>query len=277
MKNILKYVFITLVFALLVVGIGYYLPSNPPTKTSEPFSNSEPEKLLDEDYIKNLGLMQGHLIAAKDLLNGGTPDQAQSHLEHPIEELYGEIKDKLKEEGVDNFKQNLEELYDIAKYNPYSQDVTEKLGKSVVNIESAIDRFFEKNNNLQSPEFAEKVLISILNTASEEYEAAIGRNCKIVAPIEYQDSFGFVKYVKNKLSEKSWVPDQTREKMKSDVKNLLKAWSPDKDKPFKGKEIEPPNCLEALSPSGEKASVYPPEYPVMTPAQLSEEIAKISK
>ncbi|NEQ86004.1 MAG: hypothetical protein F6K26_39735, partial [Moorea sp. SIO2I5] len=200
MKNILKYVFITLVVALLVVVIGYYLPSNPPTKTSEIFSNSEPEKLLDEDYIKNLGLMQGHLIAAKDLLNGGTPDQAQSHLEHPIEELYGEIQDKLKEEGVDNFKQNLEDLYDTAKYKPYSDEVTKELDGAVAKIKSAIDSFFENNKNLQSPEFAEKVIISILNTASEEYEAAIGRNCKIVAPIEYQDSFGFVKYVENKLS-----------------------------------------------------------------------------
>ncbi|NEP30286.1 MULTISPECIES: hypothetical protein [unclassified Moorena] len=167
MKNILKYVFITLVVALLVVVIGYYLPSNTPTKTSELFSNSEYEKILDEYYIKNLGLMQGHLIAAKDLLEGGTPDQAQSHLEHPIEELYGEIQDKLKEEGVDDFKQNLEDLYDTAKYQPYSEEVTKKLQVSVADIKSAIDSFFENHKNLQSPEFAEIVLISILNTASE--------------------------------------------------------------------------------------------------------------
>ncbi|NEQ62436.1 MAG: hypothetical protein F6K53_35615, partial [Moorea sp. SIO4A1] len=143
MKNILKYVLITLVVALLVVGIRYYLPSNPPTKTSEIFSNSEPEKILDEDYIKNLGLMQGHLIAAKDLLNGGTPDQAQSHLEHPIEEIYGEIQDKLKEEGVDDFKQNLEALYEKAKYHPYSDEVDEQFEESegsVAKIESAIER-----------------------------------------------------------------------------------------------------------------------------------------
>lgn len=280
MTNILKYVVIALVFAIFVVVIGQNLFSSPSSKTSEIFSGveiSESKSISDLDYIKNLGLMQGHLIAAKELLDGGTPDQAQYHLDHPIDELYGEIEPRLQKEKV-NFRDSLEKLYDIAKYKPYNSQVNKIYNESIKKIQLAINNFFRDNRQrpeFAEPEFAENVLISILETASEEYEAAIGKNCKIIAPIEYQDSYGFVKYVKQELDDKeSWASGDTKNKMSQGVQDILKAWSP--GTPFDGTVSEPPDCSNVVSEVGSKPSVYPPEYPVMTAKRLSKKIEKIS-
>ena len=274
----LKFLFISICILISIVSCNLYSNSNS-TNELEPVADIPEENYTDLDYIADLGLMQGHLIAAEELLNGGSPAQAQHHLYHPLEELYDLVEPTLKEQGIntENFRKSLDELYDKARFEPYSQAREDKFSDAVANIRAAIEDFFKKNP--QSPEFAEKVFDIILETSAEEYGAGIGRNCKIIAPIEYQDSYGFVKYVEevvNENSKASWVSDATREKFQPIVKELLVAWSP--GEPFQGNtNNNKPDCSVALSQKGNQSSVYPPQYPVMTGQQISNLVEKISR
>lgn len=274
MHKRLKLFFISISILILIVSCNFNNNSNS-TSESQLQADIPEENYTDVDYIADLGLMRGHLIAAKELLDGGSPGQAQYHLAHPLEELYTQIEPTLEKQGIntDKFRKSLEQLYAQAKFKPYSQEIKNTPWESVKNIQSGIDDFFEKNP--QSREFVEKVFLSILETSAEEYEAGIGRNCKIVAPIEYQDSYGFVKYVKEELSRASWVPDATRDKFQPILEQLLVAWSP--GKPFQGDiNNNNPDCSIALSSKGNESSVYPPEYPVMTGQQVLDVVKRIS-
>ncbi|MEM1169795.1 MAG: hypothetical protein AAGJ08_12135 [Cyanobacteria bacterium P01_H01_bin.35] len=235
------------------------------------------ENYTNIDYITDLGLMRGHLIAATELLDTGSPAQAQHHLYHPLEELYDLVEPTLQKQGIDTekFRKSLDKLYDTARFEPYSQARKDRLSEAVENIQSAIDAFFDKNP--QSPEFVEKVFVRILETSAEEYGAGIGVNCKIIAPIEYQDSYGFVRYVEEVVTEGSkarWVSDGTRQKFQPIVQKFLLAWSP--DEPPKNTSNNNPDCSVLLSSKGNQASVYPPEYPVMTGEEVSSLVKNIS-
>lgn len=274
MPNILKYSLTAILIATLVILVGRSFFTDSPTRISEIIHEPDVSS-SDQDYITDLGLMRGHLIAAEELLDGGSSDEAQYHLDHPIEELYGDIELMLQEKDIDheNFHRSLESLYELAKTDPYGQGVEDKPWESVNNIQSSIDSFFQENP--QTPEFIQGVFSNILQTALEEYKAGIGKNCKIVAPIEYQDSFGFVKYVEEELERASWVPNEMKEKMRPAVQELLKAWSPGEpfDEDTSGGEAM--DCSTALSSIGDSPSVYPPEYPVMTPNMVSELVVKV--
>ena len=69
----------------------------------------------DVDYMIKLGLMKGHLIVAKELLDLQKPDQAEPHIGHPVEEIYADVEEQLKERNVKEFKTQLVALQDLVK------------------------------------------------------------------------------------------------------------------------------------------------------------------
>ena len=66
----------------------------------------------DIDYMTKLGLMKGHLLVAKELLDQNQPKQAQPHIGHPVEEIYIDVEEQLEERKVKEFKSNLVSLTD---------------------------------------------------------------------------------------------------------------------------------------------------------------------
>ena len=75
----------------------------------------------DVDYMTKLGLMKGHLLVAKELLDFPKPDQAEPHIGHPVEEIYVDVEDQLKERNVKEFKTALISLQDLVKSNAKSE------------------------------------------------------------------------------------------------------------------------------------------------------------
>jgi hypothetical protein len=72
----------------------------------------------DIDYMTKLGLMKGHLLVAKELLEQNQPKQAEPHIGHPVEEIYVDVEEQLNERKVKEFKTNLVSLTDLVKSNP---------------------------------------------------------------------------------------------------------------------------------------------------------------
>jgi len=145
----------------------------------------------DVDYMTKLGLMKGHLIVAKELLDLQQPKQAEPHIGHPVEEIYVGVEDQLNERNVKQFKDNLMGLQDLVKSQPKNPQIATNFKVAMQDVDTAIQAL--PATERQSPQFVLQVMNGLLDAASSEYMSAIA-NGKVAAVIEYQDSLGFVTY-----------------------------------------------------------------------------------
>lgn len=145
----------------------------------------------DVNYLATLGLMKGHLIVAEELLTEKKYAEAEPHIAHPVEELYGDLETELPKRNVPDFKITLNKLQDLAKTAPDSPEMMQAYKESMAAIDNAIAAM--PKEKLTSPEVVNVAMVQILKTAAAEYEAAIVSG-EIVEPIEYQDSRGFIIY-----------------------------------------------------------------------------------
>jgi DNA uptake protein ComE-like DNA-binding protein len=146
----------------------------------------------DADYAVKLGLMKGHLYVAKELLELKKPAEAEPHIGHPVEEIYADVEEQLKERKVKDFKSGLISLQDLVKAGAKDNGkVTTNFKESMTAIDGAIAAL--PDSQRKSPDFVLQVINGLLETANAEYTAAIADG-KIKEIIEYQDSRGFIVY-----------------------------------------------------------------------------------
>ncbi len=179
----------------------------------------------DIDYMTKLGLMKGHLLVAKELLDLQLPKQAEPHIGHPVEEIYVDVEEQLKERNVPEFKNTLISLQDLVKSNPKDAKLATNFDQSMQAVDKAIQVLPESQR--QSPQFVLQVINGLLDSANSEYQAAIA-NDKISAVIEYQDSRGFVNYadtLRSNISDKLTKENSEAQKAIADSMTQLKtAW-----------------------------------------------------
>jgi len=179
----------------------------------------------DVDYMSKLGLMKGHLLVAKELLDQNQPKQAEPHIGHPVEEIYVDVEDQLNERKVKEFKTSLVSLQDLVKSSPKDSKVQTNFTSSVAAVDGAIAALPAPER--AKPGFVLQVINELLDAANSEYGAAIADG-KISAAIEYQDSRGFVTYA-NELYKgiSSQVAQQDAEADKAintSFAELVKVW-----------------------------------------------------
>ncbi|MCP2730056.1 ComEA family DNA-binding protein [Limnofasciculus baicalensis] len=204
----------------------------------------------DVDYLIKLGLMKGHLLVAKELLDQGKPEQAEPHIGHPVEEIYLDVEEQLQDRKVPEFKTTLMSLQELIKSKPNDPKIATQFQASMVAVDNAISKLPE--TQLKSPGFVMKAINGLLDSANSEYGAAIS-NGKITAAIEYQDSRGFVTYADSLYSSIS----------KSNVKENTDAQSTIADAMSKLKKAWP--------------SAQPPATPVLSPEEVSQLIKTIEQ
>ncbi|MBW4682256.1 MAG: helix-hairpin-helix domain-containing protein [Microcoleus vaginatus WJT46-NPBG5] len=204
----------------------------------------------DVDYMTKLGLMKGHLIVAKELLDQQKPEQAEPHIGHPVEEIYVDVEEQLQERNVKEFKTTLISLQDQLKSNPKNEKIGANFETSMQAIDGAIEGISEAQRT--SPKFVLQVINGLLEAADAEYGAAVANN-KITADIEYQDSRGFVNYAntlyKNISQQMAKENPDAHKQIQTSLTELTKAWP----------------------------SVTAPAAPVKTPEQVSQLIATIGQ
>jgi hypothetical protein len=179
----------------------------------------------DIDYMTKLGLMKGHLLVAQELLDQNQPKQAQPHIGHPVEEIYIDVEEQLEERQVKEFKSNLVSLTDLVKSNPKDAKIKTNFTTAMQAVDNAIAVLPTEQRS--QPEFILPVINSLLEAANSEYGAAIA-NGKITAPIEYQDSRGFVVYsqelYKNISSQMTQKHPEAHKAIDTAFRELVKAW-----------------------------------------------------
>jgi Helix-hairpin-helix motif len=146
----------------------------------------------DVDYMTKLGLMKGHLMVAKELLDLKQVAQAEPHIGHPVEEIYADVEDQLKERKVPEFKTPLIALLDLVKGGAKDgAKVNTDFTAAMKSVDGAIAILPTTQRN--SAKFTIQIINGLLDTANSEYKASIA-NGKIAQVVEYQDSRGFVIY-----------------------------------------------------------------------------------
>ncbi len=204
----------------------------------------------DVDYISKLGLMKGHMLVAKELLDQQQPKQAEPHIGHPVEEIYVDVEDQLNERNVKEFKTTLISLQDLVKSQPKNANVKTDFTNSMQAVDGAIATLPETQRS--SPQFVLQVINELLDAANSEYGAAIA-NGKVAAAIEYQDSRGFVTYANDLYqgisSQMAKANPEAHKAIESSMSELTKAWP----------------------------AVTPPAKPVKTPEQVSQLVKTIEQ
>ncbi|ADI63910.1 helix-hairpin-helix domain-containing protein [Trichormus azollae] len=179
----------------------------------------------DVDYMTKLGLMKGHLLVAKELVEQNQPKQAEPHIGHPVEEIYVDVEEQLNERKVKEFKTNLVSLTNLVKSNPTDAKIKTNLTTSMANVHGAIAALAAEQRS--KPEFVLQVINGLLDSANAEYDAAVA-NGKISAPIEYQDSRGFVIYshelYKTISSAMAQSDPEAHKAIDTTLTELLKVW-----------------------------------------------------
>lgn len=221
-------------------------PETPTTSSAGEGESSSAAK--DVDYMTKLGLMKGHLMVAQELIEQGKPQEAEPHIGHPVEEIYADVEAQLQTRNVQDFKPTLTRAEDLVTSKPNDPQLKPAVEEAIAAVDQAIQAVPAAQR--QSPEFVLQVMNGVLDTAKEEYEAAIADG-KIVEAIEYQDSRGFVLYADSLFQEVSTQLAQTnssaKQEIESSITEVKKAWP----------------------------SAIPPEKPVMTPEQVSQQIETI--
>src|SRR4051794_21865943 len=144
----------------------------------------------EQAYLANISMIRGHLNVGNELYAAGKTSDALPHFLHPVEELYGELKEVMDEKHVSPFKADLEELSDLVKRKVPTQQVqaqTEVVLTRLTEATSVIPA-----NTLADPAFALPVVVGVLRTVTEEYGEAFEGEV-IANPVEYQDSLGFAR------------------------------------------------------------------------------------
>ncbi|WP_035799117.1 hypothetical protein [Crocosphaera chwakensis] len=243
--------------SLLLVPFAVTLTScSTPSQNQDTAQTSSPEVVEtkaesgDTDYLTSLGLMKGHLMVAQQLIEQGKYEEAEPHVGHPVEELYGTIESELNKRNVTDFKMTLNQFHDGIKTNPKSEQMKELYKNSMTAIDQAIAAV--PTEKLQSPETVLPVINGLLSTANAEYQAAIANN-KFVELIEYQDSMGFVAY-----AEELYQP----------ITDTMSQQYPEKHEIIT-------TSLEKLKTAW--PSVNAPETPVMSPEKVDELVTKIQE
>jgi hypothetical protein len=143
----------------------------------------------DLDFALKIAQMRGHLLVGDELVKQAQSKAAHPHFLHPVEEIYGGIRSKLKDYGVPPFHSALKLLSNAVRDKKSGEEYGKAL-KTVMDALDAADRGL-KAKQANWPSFAVETAIETLKSAAGEYEEAIVKG-RIAKPVEYQDARGFI-------------------------------------------------------------------------------------
>ena len=166
-----------------------------------------PAAIGNEDHAEllfKLGLLEGHLMVGRELLEANQPRLALPHFGHPVRELYDDIQGELKRRGVTGFDGELIALEALAAGKPRDPATMAKL-EGVLRIIAAV-RATVPSGLLDSERFMLGVLGEVATIASEDYSEAL-EGGRIEKPVEYHDSRGYLSYADRELRRLEGRPD----------------------------------------------------------------------
>jgi hypothetical protein len=137
----------------------------------------------ETDLLVQMSLIEGHMIVGLELYKRGDLKAAETHLQHPSDEIYVTLKPMLKVREQSGFARELDAM---------SKAITYEKPPQVVNAVSK-KLFIRMNRNRPkklSASLAARTISKLMYVAAEEYSVGV-KGGKIVNTHEYQDAWGF--------------------------------------------------------------------------------------
>lgn len=149
----------------------------------------KPELRPDLDFALKIAKLRGHLLIGDELVKQGQWVAALPHFLHPTEEIYGDIRGRLKDYNTPPFETALKSLARVVKAKKGGEDYDKALGM-VQDALAAADQGL-KAKQTQWESFTVESAVELLKASANEYEEAIVSG-RIAKPVEYQDARGFI-------------------------------------------------------------------------------------
>jgi len=138
------------------------------------------------EFLKNLTLVDGHLIAGQELYQAGQIDAAKTHMKHPRSELYGALAPGFKEFRTPRFDSSLEKMANAVQQGQPAADVAKAHQSVLTDINKA------RGEVPASTRERLLAIAQVLRQASSEFGEGV-KDGKLTNAHEYQDAYGFVK------------------------------------------------------------------------------------
>ena len=149
------------------------------------------------EIMFKLGLMQGHLMIGRALIEAGQPTLALPHFGHPVRELYDDVSREITRRGLTQFDGELIALEALAAGKPGDPAMLAQYDK-VLRIMDAV-RATVPSELRDNQRFMLGVLGEIAVVASEDYNESV-EGGKIAKPVEYHDARGYLLYFNQELN-----------------------------------------------------------------------------
>ena len=140
--------------------------------------------VADANYLFQLGLMRGHLLAAHALYAIGEGEMARTHSKHPADELYAGLEAEFAARGATPFAAQLEAHAD-AMTSGTTADVDAAYAAVLPAIAATEAAVEDTSANLKA-----RVIVLLLREAADEYAIGIVDG-QLENAHEYQDAYGF--------------------------------------------------------------------------------------
>jgi hypothetical protein len=150
------------------------------------------------DLFEKLGLMEGHLLIGKALLDAKMQDAALPHFGHPISELYDYLKPVFAERHYPEFEADLRALERHAKDEPNAPVTTASFDDVMTKIDGL--RKTTPEGFRKSADFVTLGIALLLDDAAGDLGESLDKG-KIVNTIEYHDAMGFARYADNAVKK----------------------------------------------------------------------------
>ena len=143
------------------------------------------------DLFEKLGLMQGHLMIGKALLDADMQRDALPHFGHPVRELYDYLKPVFAERHYPEFERELQDLEQRAETAPKDPATTTAYNDVIAKIDGL--RRTIPADALNSADFMTQAIALMVDDAAGDLGKSLDKG-RIVNTVEYHDAMGFARY-----------------------------------------------------------------------------------
>lgn len=173
----------TVVWLALGTLIVTAIPVSLMAQAAPPPAVAKTSAALSQDlaFARFIALIRGHLLTGDELVSQGRWEAAIPHFGFPREEIYGIIRDDLRNYKTPPFDDALKTLVRAAKARNVAQ--YSKARKTVEDALAAADAAL-KAKTPNRPRFVVVVAIEVLKTAPDEYDDAVGTGPRRLCPTQ---------------------------------------------------------------------------------------------
>ena len=150
------------------------------------------------DLFEKLGLMEGHLLIGKALLDAKMQDAAMPHFAHPVREIYDYLKPVFAERHYPEFEADLKALEQHAKNEPGAPVTTASFNDVLKKIDGL--RNTAPDDLMKSADFLTLGIALMVDAAAGDLGESLDKG-KIVNVLEYHDAMGFARYADNAVKK----------------------------------------------------------------------------